>query len=183
MKPIETKRMILRDLTFDDLTDFNEYAKHPEVGPMCGWKPHESMEESKEILASMMNKEGEDKEFAIEDKKDHKMIGMIGLRKDRHRHGVKSREIGYTLSKDYWGERRMYEACKAVIKYAFDELDLEIIAIGHFPFNDQSRKVIERLGFYREGVQRKVFARYDGEIFDDVTYSLTKEEFEQLYKY
>ena len=45
---LETKRTILRPFTEADAPDLFAYAKDPRVGPIAGWKPHESVEESLE---------------------------------------------------------------------------------------------------------------------------------------
>jgi hypothetical protein len=49
-KKIETKRLILRAFAENDLEDFYEYASVEGVGERAGWKHHESIEESREIL-------------------------------------------------------------------------------------------------------------------------------------
>lgn len=53
MKSIDTGRLILRGWLLDDLNDLYEYAKNPQVGPMAGWKPHSSKEESLNALKSV----------------------------------------------------------------------------------------------------------------------------------
>jgi len=55
MPTLETERLILRRFRETDLDDFNEYAKNPNVGPNAGWKPHESKEESMEILKQFID--------------------------------------------------------------------------------------------------------------------------------
>ena len=50
MSTIETPRLVLRPLCAEDLADFYEYAKNPKVGPDAGWKPHESLEETRGYL-------------------------------------------------------------------------------------------------------------------------------------
>ena len=50
MKTIETERLILRKWQLEDLDDFYEYAKNPNVGPMAGWEPHSCKEISLKIL-------------------------------------------------------------------------------------------------------------------------------------
>jgi ribosomal-protein-alanine N-acetyltransferase len=60
---------------------------------------------------------------------------------------LQGREIGYVLSKDYWGQGLMPEAVKAVIDWLFEEEKLDFIMVGHFDWNNQSRRVIEKCGF------------------------------------
>ncbi len=50
---LETKRTILRPFTEADAPDLFAYAKDPRVGPIAGWKPHESVEESREIIRTV----------------------------------------------------------------------------------------------------------------------------------
>lgn len=145
---IETDRLILRAWRESDLEDFYEYAKVDGVGQMAGWLPHKDMEESRRILGFFM--EGK-KTFALELKENGKVIGSLGL---EERDGnvdlpedLMGREIGYVLSKDYWGRGLMPEAVKAVIDYCFRELDFDWLTCGHFLRNDQSRRVVEKCGF------------------------------------
>lgn len=58
------------------------------------------------------------------------------------------REVGYVLSKDYWGKGLIPEAVKRVIQYAFDEEGWDFLLCGHFLENRQSRRVIEKSGFH-----------------------------------
>ena len=55
-KIIETKRLILRPFAESDLSDFYEYASVEGVGERAGWKHHESIEESREILSKFIEK-------------------------------------------------------------------------------------------------------------------------------
>ena len=128
---IETPRLILRPWRENDLSDFNEYASVDGVGQMAGWLPHKSMEESKMILDMFM---ADKKTLALELKENGKVIGSIGLEDidfpdDR---GMQGREVGYALSKTYWGKGLMPEAVKAVIDYCFEKLHYDWLTCGHF---------------------------------------------------
>ncbi len=145
---IETQRLILRSWRESDLADFFEYASVDGVGQMAGWLPHKDMEESRRILSHFL--EG-NKTFALELKENHKVIGSIGLETRDANLGISEdlmgREIGYVLSKDYWGRGLMPEAVKAVIDYCFDEWNFDWLTCGHFIRNNQSRRVVEKCGF------------------------------------
>lgn len=95
---LETKRLILRAWKLEDLDDFFEYAKYPDIGPNAGWKPHETKEESLRILENFIEK---DEVWAIVNKENGKAIGSIGIHEDEKRKGVNAKMIGYGLSKDY----------------------------------------------------------------------------------
>lgn len=142
---IETDRLILRPWMQTDLQDFYEYASVDGVGQMAGWLPHESLSVSQRILESFI--EGK-KTFALELRENGKVIGSLGLEdRDTEKLFGMGREIGYVLSRDYWGRGLMPEAVRAVIKYCFETLDYDWFTCGHFVRNDQSRRVIEKCGF------------------------------------
>jgi len=170
---IETPRLILRAFEESDLPDFYAYASVPGVGEMAGWPHHASIETSREILRSFIDRKDV---FALYHKADHKMVGSLGLHKswadeDNAYKALKVKEIGYVLSKAYWGQGLMLEAVHAVIDYGFGTLGLEAFTCGHFAENNQSRRVIEKCGFqfvqhgeyYSEPLQRS---------FEDVKYIL-----------
>ena len=147
---IETNRLILREWNQEDLDDLFEYASVPGVGELAGWPHHPDKEESKRRLDHFI--EGK-KTFAIVYKENNKVIGSLGIEK----YGVedklseffdyRGREIGYVLSKDYWGRGLMPEAVKAVIDYLFNVLNYDFLLCGYRDFNSQSKRVQEKCGF------------------------------------
>lgn len=147
---IETKRLILRPFKQIDLDDLYEYAKVLGVGEMAGWRHHGSKEESQRILDLFIT---EDKTFAIVLKEKNKVIGSLGIEEYgleeilSEFYDYQGREIGYVLSKDYWGNGLMIEAVKAVIDYLFNIKKLDFITCGYYEFNIQSKKVQEKCGF------------------------------------
>ena len=123
---IETDRLILRAWRETDLADLYEYASVEGVGEMAGWNHHQSMEESRRILDFFISGK---KTFALELKENGKVIGSLGLEPRDEDAGLpeelQGREIGYVLSRDYWGRGLMPEAVKAVIDYCFQELSFD----------------------------------------------------------
>ncbi len=55
--------------------------------------------------------------------------------------------MGYVLSKAYWGKGLMPEAVLAVIEFCLNICKLDGLTIGHFSYNSQSKRVIEKCGF------------------------------------
>ena len=170
---IATQRLVLRPLQLADLPDFFAYASVPGVGEAAGWKHHESLGESEEILRALADS-GE--VLAIVHRADRKMIGTLGLHRswanDVEEYGHYAvKDIGYVLSKDYWGQGLMPEAVRAVIAYGFDALKLDALTCCHFDQNNQSRRVIEKSGF--RFVRKSTFASGSlGKTFDDMQYIL-----------
>ena len=147
---LETERLILREFKQSDLYDFYEYASVAGVGEMAGWHHHETIETSQEKLNNFIN---EKKTFAIVLKQNNKVIGSIGVEKYGMEdaltefNGYKGREIGFVLSKDYWGKGIMTEGVKALINYLFNSFDFDFLTCGYYDFNSQSKRVQEKCGF------------------------------------
>jgi putative acetyltransferase len=178
METLETERLLLRKWQESDLADFYEYAKNPNIGPKAGWKPHDSLLESREILHSFIEKE---EVWAVVYKENFKVIGSVGLHNDSKRMLPNIKMVGYVLSEDYWGLGLIPEAVIEIMRYAFEKLAIDLLTIYHYPFNYQSRRVIEKCGFRYEGILRMGSQIYNGQIYDDVCYSLLKEEWFQEY--
>lgn len=86
--------------------------------------------------------------------------------------------IGYYLDKQFEGHGIMTQAVEALIKYCFDEIDLNRIEISAAVHNEKSRAIPERLGFTREGMLR------DNELLNGIysssyIYSLLKSEYNE----
>ena len=147
---IETERLLLRPFEVTDLDDFYEYASEEGVGEMAGWQHHENLAKSQEILDIFIK---EDKTFAIVLKENNKVIGSLGIEKYGMEHaltefdGYQGREIGYVLSKAYWGKGLMPEAVSTVIRYLFEDLHYDFLLCGYYDFNTQSKRVQEKCGF------------------------------------
>ncbi len=147
---LETEALILRPFELADLQDFNEYAKVPGVGELAGWVHHKSIEESEEILDIFISGK---KTLAIVEKKSAKVIGSIGIERYNEKYvgeeyvPLQCREIGYVLSKDYWGRGLMPQAVARVLDYCFEDLQLDAVFCGYFKRNHQSERVNEKLGF------------------------------------
>lgn len=144
---LHTPRLTLRPWRGTDLHDLYEYARVDGVGQRAGWLPHKSIAESQKILEHFIVGK---KTFAIEH--EGKVIGSLGIEHYNEEHypelaQLQGRELGYVLSKDYWGRGIMPEAVKAVIEYLFTHEKLDFIIAGHFDWNHRSARVIEKCGF------------------------------------
>ncbi|MBQ7703282.1 MAG: GNAT family N-acetyltransferase [Firmicutes bacterium] len=178
---IETERLRLVpwEDTDADAEAIYEIAKNPNVGPPAGWKPHESLEESRRILRELFLPFGNGSDgFSIRLKDTGRVIGNIAVYEDSAREGVKSLEVGYWLDEKEWHKGYMTEACKAIMDYAFLKYDLAVMSIRTSEVNFRSQGVIRNCGFTYEGTLRKAYHIYTGEDRDSRLYSITREEWE-----
>lgn len=147
---LETQRLILRNYQITDLEDYWKYASNPNVGPRCGWMPYTDKQKAKDRLYVEMSKLHQ---FAIVFKETNQVIGSIELmntKTERYPNAdvePASKEIGFLLAEEFWGKGIMPEAARAVMKYAFETLNVPSIFISHAEPNTQSGRVQEKLGF------------------------------------
>lgn len=170
MKTIETERLILRPVTESDTEAIYEYSRNRNVGINAGWKPHESLEETREIMDLVfLNQENV---FGITLKETGKLFGTIGLIPDPKRQNEQTRMIGYAIGEAYWGKGFTTEAVRALLDFGFEELKLDLISAYCYPFNLRSKRVLEKNGFQYEGCLRLAETRYDGEVIDNDCYAI-----------
>jgi [ribosomal protein S5]-alanine N-acetyltransferase len=101
---IETERLLLRKITLNDANDMFEYASDPQVSEYTTWSTHDSIEDSKYFLKTLvkMYKRRELVDWGIVHKAEKKFIGTCGFVEWRMTHS--RAEIGYALSRKYWSE-------------------------------------------------------------------------------
>ena len=142
---LKTKRLILRPWKESDAECLYHFAKNPKIGPIAGWPPHKSVEESLEIIKTVFSKK---ETYAITI--DDNAIGCVGLLfypDTNHYWGDDGVELGYWIGEEYWGQGLVVEACKAVLKHAFEDLNINKIHASFKYENHQSKRVLEKLGF------------------------------------
>ncbi|MEG4146751.1 GNAT family protein [Microcoleus sp. Pol12B5] len=173
---IETERLLLRKITLNDATDMFEYACNPEVSEYTMWSTHTSIEDTKYFLKSItkMYKKRELVDWGIVHKAEKKFIGTCGFVEWSMTHS--RAEIGYALSRRYWGEGYMSEAVNAVIEFGFREMFLNRIVARCEVNNIASARVMEKVGMQLEGILRQqLFVK--GRYWDLKLYSILREEF------
>ena len=142
-----TARLILRRWEDSDAEDLYKYASDPEVGPIAGWPPHQSVDESRDVIRNVLSgKEA----YAICLKEDGKAIGAIELKLNGHTDMTDRDdecEMGYWLGKPFWGQGIMPEAVMEMLRYAFEDCGMQKVWIGYYEGNTKSKRVQEKCGF------------------------------------
>lgn len=144
---LTTKRLVLRPWTDEDAESLFEYASDPSVGPIAGWPPHKSIEESMNIIKNVLD--GVEC-YALCEKENNKAIGAIELKLNGHTDMTNRDdecELGYWLGKPFWGRGYMPEAASELIRHGFEELVMTTIWCRYYDGNEKSKKVQEKLGF------------------------------------
>ena len=142
---LKTANLTLRPWRESDAECLYYFAKNPNIGPIAGWPPHESVEDSLNIIKTVFSKK---ETYAIV--KDDVPLGCAGLLfhpDTNHWWGEGSVELGYWIAEEYWGRGYAVEASKILIERAFDDLGVEKIYASCRCENNQSKRVLEKLGF------------------------------------
>ena len=168
---MEGERILLRPISLEDAEDMYEYTSDEETTRFI-YEPHKDLEQTKNVIANYFVKEPIGK-YAIVLKESNKMIGAIEFRVHERN---KSGELGFTLSRHFWGNGYMTEAGELILELAFEVLGLERVYAGHEVKNSASGKVLIRLGMKCEGIFRKS-EMIKGALVDSAYYSILKDEY------
>lgn len=173
---LETKRLILRPWREDDAEMLYTYARDPEVGPPAGWPPHTSVENSREIIRTVLSAP---ETYAVCLKTDGNPIGSIGLHRNDLAELEDEYELGYWIGKPYWGQGLIPEASRELIRHAFEDLGMKRIWCGYYDGNEKSHRVQEKLGFVYHHTTEGIEVSLLGEIRTGHAMLMTREIWEQ----
>ncbi len=176
---LETERLLLRRLTLRDASDIYRYAKDPEVARHVLWSAHTSIWESRAYLRYILYqyRSGEPSSWGIVDKSSGHVIGTIGFMSWQADNALA--EVGYSLSRAYWGQGLMTEALAPVLQEGFMKLQLNRIEAMHFTDNPASGRVMEKCGMQHEGRLRgRIFNK--GEYRDVEMWGILRKDWEKL---
>ena len=175
-KSLETERLILRRWEESDGEDLYKYASNPDVGPIAGWAVHTSVENSREIIKGVLS---EPVTYAVVLKETGHPVGSIGLMLGKASNiGIPDTEgeIGYWIGVPYWGQGLIPEAVREIMRYGFEELNLEKLWCGYFDGNEKSKRVQEKCGFHYHHTSENVPCALEGVLRTEHITCLTKEE-------
>ncbi|MGX8700529.1 GNAT family N-acetyltransferase [Caproiciproducens sp.] len=172
---LQTKRLTLRPWKDTDAESLYEYAKDPDIGPIAGWPPHKSIEESRVVIKNVFC--GQEC-YAVCLKTNLLAIGCIELKLNGSTDMTDKDdecELGYWIGKEFWGQGLIPEAAKELIRHGFEDLGMNIIWCGYYDGNVKSKRVQEKLGFLYHHTCTEVPVPLLGETRIGHTNYLTKE--------
>lgn len=188
---IETERLILRKLTLDDMDELIENGNDKELSFLTYYLPYPLGEEGAKKIILEENTNNDLFRFAIELKSEKKLIGLVdlyNLKKITHTEThssptplfgsrvvpcEKKIKIGYWIGKNYRKVGYGIEAVKRIMEYAINELGVKKICAKVLIINDDSKKLLEKLGYKQTKVtENDKFL--DGKKIDTVSYEFAK---------
>lgn len=144
---LETRRLILRPWEDRDAEELYRYAQDDRIGPVTGWAPHTSVENSLEIIRTVLS---EPETYAVVLKSTGKPVGSVGIMfPPRGSAPMKEQEaeIGYWIGVPYWGQGLIPEAVRRLQKRCFYELHCIAVWCAYYDGNRKSKRVQEKCGF------------------------------------
>lgn len=171
MKTLETNRLILRNFSESDKNDlFALLGDEQTCLDDGGYHAYSSMEESG-FSEDVKYLAQSDEHYAVTLRETGRTIGLVHIMKAER--AVKTAELGYAFNKDF--RRRGYakEAVRAVIDELFSG-DVKMIVCTCYEYNTASAKVLESLGFAREGRIENSCDHPQFGLIDSLCYTLEK---------
>ena len=148
---MHTERITLRPWLDTDAKALYKYACDPDVGLRAGWPPHQSEEESLQIIRTVFHNPTT---WAIVWNETGEAIGAIGYGPSCDC-SLPSREgeptVGYWVGKPYWGKGICTEALRLMIDHIRQTTTIPSLISGHFTDNPASGRVMEKCGFVATG--------------------------------
>jgi ribosomal-protein-serine acetyltransferase len=136
-------------------------------------------EEFRNFAAASEKRNAEGSEYSCVILYKEQVVGRIGLYFLDKMNRIAS--IGYWVSEEHQGEGIISKACETVMKYGFEELNLNRIEVKCGTGNSKSLAIPKRLGFQREGIIRQG-ELLNGRFVDLYLYSMLQEDWKELGK-
>ena len=146
-----SKRLLLRPWHETDAEILYYYAKDEEVGPRAGWAPHQSVDESRDVINNVFHNATT---WAIVLRETDKVVGAIGYgpscdcdlpaRPDEP-------TVGYWVGKEYWNQGICTESLALLIDRIVNHTGIKSLVSGHYVDNPASGRVMEKCGFVATG--------------------------------
>lgn len=172
---LETKRLTLREPVISDAADVFVFRSDPVV-QRYNAKPMEDVSEAKELLellsANYLKQDGI--VWAVTLKGDDTVIGLVGFGIWRSHNRAM---LGYDLAHEYWGQGIGSEAVREIIRFGFERMELNRIEAETIEDNQESTRLLEKLGFVREGIRRGYSLEEDGKYHGSAMYGLLRSEY------
>lgn len=173
---LETERLVLRETTEADAPALFDYYRDPELTKFISFGTHASVEDTLGFIGWMASvyRQQDSIRWGIQLKATTRLIGTGGLHFWKRE--LRMAEVGYHIGRPFWGMGYATETLGVLVDFGFQHMNLNRIEGRHNAGNDASGRVMEKLGFQREGRWRQREIK-DGDFVDVVQFSLMREDY------
>lgn len=172
-----TERLFIRPVQLTDAEALFSFRSDPDCAEFMSSIPlnMDEMRERIQKTANEINQPGTWFQYIIFEKDGSSVVGDIGLHFLAADTQNKQVELGYILHKKYWGKGYATEALIPIIDYLVYTLDKHRLVANIDPSNNRSIRLIEKLGFRKEGHLRESFFS-KGKWVDDLVFAILASE-------
>ena len=173
---LKTDRLILRRLTLDDVDAmFDNWASSSNVTRFMTWPAHRNKDITKMVLTDWVNsyEKLDYYQWGIVLKDSLTLIGAISIVNINEED--KSVEVGYCIGEEWWNQGIVTEALQRIIKFFFEEININRVEAYHDIRNIASGRVMQKSGMKFEGTLRQAY-RFKSGIADAHIYSILKSD-------
>ena len=152
---LESKNLILRNISLTDVNDIYTIYSNPEVTKYYNIDTFTNIRDAYDLIKNFLSRFKYKKgiRWGIVKRGSNHVIGTCGYNSWIN-HSYRG-EIGYDLAKDYWNQGIMTEALGLIHEYGFYTINLNRIEALVIPENNASINVLKKLGFQEEGTLRE----------------------------
>lgn len=173
---IKTERLKLRETFLSDLEKIHDLNSLPEIDKYNTLGIPESIDQTRELIIPWIDSQNDEPRkkfvFFIENLSG-KFVGLIGVNMGKP--GYQSAEIWYKILPPFWNNGYATEVVNSILNFGFSELKLHRIHAGCATENIASAKVLEKCGFTKEGLCRKILP-IRGQWVDNYEYAILEED-------
>jgi [ribosomal protein S5]-alanine N-acetyltransferase len=172
---LKTERLVLRPFAESDAESIYALQSNARVLRLWDSPPWTERNRADEFIAACrkMEEEGSGARFAIETLSNNAFVGWCSM--FRWSPVYRSLGIGYCFDEPAWGKGHATEAVRAMLRWAYETLDLNRVEAELDTRNAASARVLEKLGFEREGLRREDCVVL-GEVSDSWIYGLLRRD-------
>lgn len=172
---LKTKRLILREVVLSDAEDLFVFRSDAYVQRFNA-KPLKDVSEAREQITETraIYERTDGIGWGITLKGQDVVIGMVGFWQWSYHNRAM---LGYDLTREYWGQGIASEAIREIIRFGFERMELNRIEATTIADNNESVRMLKKLGFVLEGIRREHSLEDDGKYHDSALYALLKSEY------
>jgi len=173
---LTTERLVLRELIPADAEDVFVFRSDPE-GQKYNSEPMKQVSEALGLIDGLRVGYAARRQlyWAVTLQGHNRVVGLFSF--NYWERGHHRAEIGYDLARAYWRQGIASEGVGAIVRFGFEQMDLHRIETATIADNVASVRLLEKLGFRREGTRRGFTLEADGIYHDSAIYGLLRSEY------
>jgi ribosomal-protein-alanine N-acetyltransferase len=173
---LTTRRLVLRELVPEDAPDVFRFRSDAEE-QYFNSEPLRQVPEALALIEELRAgyAAGRMIQWGVTLAGEGRVVGLMGF--NSWERGHRRADIGYDLARPLWGRGLAGEAVAAIVRFGFERMALNRIEAFTIADNVRSVRLLERLGFRREGVRRELTLEADGQWHDGTIYGLLRREY------